>query len=90
DALPNFLVQDGVENIAGCADVMAAKDQFVGWAWNQATLGQDNAVYGIPQDIGPMALFYRKDLFEKNGIAIPTTWDEYTEAAKKVRALGGY
>ncbi|MGL1409572.1 hypothetical protein ACSTIX_23885, partial [Vibrio parahaemolyticus] len=25
-----------------------------------------------------------------NGIAIPTTWDEYREAAKKIRALGGY
>ncbi len=60
DALPNFLVQDGIENIAGCADVVAAKDQFVPWAWNQVALGQDDAVYGIPQDIGPMALFYRK------------------------------
>ncbi len=37
-----------------------------------------------------MALFYRKDLFEQNGIAIPTTWDEYREAAVKIRALGGY
>ncbi len=37
-----------------------------------------------------MALFYRTDLFAANGIAVPTTWDEYTEAAKKIRALGGY
>ena len=31
-----------------------------------------------------MALFYRADLFEKDGIAIPTTWEEYAAAAEKV------
>lgn len=90
DALPNFRVQDGLANLGACEDVVAAKDQFVDWTWKQVTLGTDNEVYGVPQDAGPMALFYRKDLFEQNGIAIPTTWDEYREAAKKIRALGGY
>lgn len=89
DALPNFLVQDGVEDLSACADVVAAKGDFVDWAWNQVTLGTDG-VYGIPQDTGPMALFYRADLFQQNGIAIPTTWDEYRAAAEKIRALGGY
>ncbi|WP_341953017.1 extracellular solute-binding protein [Salinibacterium sp. TMP30] len=90
DALPNFRVQDGVVNIADCAGVMDAQDQFIDWTWSQVTFGEDNAVYAIPQDTGPEALFYRADLFEKAGIAIPTTWDEYAEAAKKIRAEGGY
>lgn len=90
DALPNFRVQDGLANLGACEDVVKAKDQFVDWTWKQVTLGTDDEVYGVPQDAGPMALFYRKDLFEQNGIAIPTTWDEYREAAKKIRALGGY
>ncbi|QIG39340.1 extracellular solute-binding protein [Microbacterium sp. 4R-513] len=90
DALPNFRVQDGLENLAACEDVVKAKDQFVDWTWSQATLGTDDEVYGIPQDSGPMALFYRSDLFEQNGIAVPTTWDEYKAAAEKIRALGGY
>ncbi len=89
DALPNFLVQDGVEDLSACEDVVAAEGDFVDWAWGQVTLGTDS-VYGIPQDTGPMALFYRADLFEQNGIAIPTTWDEYREAAVKIRDLGGY
>ena len=29
-------------------------------------------------------------MFEQNGIEIPTTWDEYREAAVKIRELGGY
>ncbi|WP_341955774.1 sugar ABC transporter substrate-binding protein [Microbacterium sp. LWH13-1.2] len=89
DALPNFLVQDGLEDLSACEDVVAAEDQFVDWAWGQVTLGTEG-VYGVPQDTGPMALFYRADLFEQNGIEIPTTWDEYREAAVKIRDLGGY
>jgi len=90
DALPNFRVQDGLVDLGACTEVMAAKDQFVDWTWSQVTLGTDSSVYGIPQDSGPMALFYRKDLFEKNGIPVPTTWAEYADAAQKVRDLGGY
>jgi multiple sugar transport system substrate-binding protein len=90
DALPNFRVQDALDDLSACADVVKAKSDFVDWTWSQVALGSSTSVYGIPQDSGPMALFYRKDLFEKNGIAIPTTWAEYKEAAKKIRALGGY
>jgi multiple sugar transport system substrate-binding protein len=90
DALPSFRVQDGLENLAGCSEVVAAKDQFVDWTWGQVTFGEENSVYGIPQDTGPMALFYRKDLFEKNNIPVPTTWDEYATAAEKVKAAGGF
>ncbi|RHA38156.1 ABC transporter substrate-binding protein [Cellulomonas rhizosphaerae] len=90
DALPNFRVQDGLEDLAACKDVVAAKDKFVDWTWGQVTLGTDSSVYGVPQDSGPMALFYRSDLFKKNDIPVPTTWAEYKEAAKKIRALGGY
>lgn len=90
DALPNFVVQGGLTDISVCEDVVKAESEFVPWTWGQVTLGGGDAVYGVPQDSGPMALFYRADLFEANGIAVPTTWDEYKEAAKAVRAAGGY
>ncbi|WP_345800525.1 sugar ABC transporter substrate-binding protein [Microbacterium sp. AZCO] len=89
DALSSFRVQDGLEDLSACEDVVKAESEFIPWTWGQVTLGGDG-VYGIPQDSGPMALFYRSDLFEQNGIAVPTTWDEYKEAAKKIRAAGGY
>ncbi|MGK9148328.1 extracellular solute-binding protein [Plantibacter flavus] len=90
DALPNFRVQNGLMDLGACEDVMAAKDDFVDWTWGQVSLGESDSVYAVPQDSGPMAMFYRADLFEQNGIAIPTTWAEYKEAAKKVRATGAY
>lgn len=90
DALPNFRVQNGLMDLGACEDVMAAKDDFVDWTWGQVSLGESDSVYAVPQDSGPMAMFYRADLFEQNGIAIPTTWAEYKEAAKQVRATGAY
>ncbi|WP_250006179.1 ABC transporter substrate-binding protein [Actinoplanes sp. M2I2] len=90
DALPSFRVQDGLLDVASCDIVAQAKDQFIPWTWNQVSFGDEKSAWGIPQDSGPMALFYRADLFEKNGIAIPKTWDEYAAAAEKVKAAGGY
>ncbi|MBM2622741.1 extracellular solute-binding protein [Actinoplanes sp. LDG1-06] len=90
DALPSFRVQDGLFDVASCDIVAKAKDQFIPWTWNQVSFGDDKSAWGIPQDSGPMALFYRADLFEKNGIPVPKTWDEYAAAAEKVKAAGGY
>jgi multiple sugar transport system substrate-binding protein len=90
DALPNFRVQDGLENIAACEGIGDAGDQFIDWTWNQVTFGEEDAVYAIPQDSGPMALFYRADLFEQAGIEVPTTWEEYATAAGQIREEGGY
>ena len=89
DALASFRVQDGLADLSGCEDVVAAESEFIPWTWNQVTLGSDG-IYGVPQDSGPMALFYRSDLFEQAGIEVPTTWDEYRTAAEQVREQGGY
>jgi multiple sugar transport system substrate-binding protein len=40
----------------------------------------------MPQDFGPMAMLYHKDIFDKYGITPPTTWAEYAEAGKKIHA----
>ena len=90
DALPSFRVQDGLVNLGACDIVTAAQSQFVDWTWNQVSFGEKGAAYGIPQDAGPMALFYRADLFKEHGIEVPKTWQEYADAAAKVKAAGGY
>lgn len=90
DALPNFRVQDGLENIAACKPVSDAKNDFVDWTWNQVTFGEKNAIYAVPQDTGPIAMFYRADLFKDAGIPVPTTWDEYAKAAAEIKAKGSY
>jgi multiple sugar transport system substrate-binding protein len=88
DNLPSFRLQDGLQDVGACAPVKEAAGKYVDWAISQVGFGEKGAVYGIPMDIGPMALYYRKDLFEQAGIAPPETWDDYYAAAKKIKAKG--
>jgi multiple sugar transport system substrate-binding protein len=82
-ALPSFVAAEAVADIKPAADPVKA--QFSEGIWGLVTLGTD-AVYGIPQDSGPMLLYYRADLFKKYGIAVPKTWQEYADAARAVHA----
>src|SRR6266498_3287247 len=42
-------------------------------------------LYGIPQDVATLVLFYRTDLFKRAGIKhAPTTWKELSADAKKL------
>ena len=80
--LPNF------EHVGGLTDISSYvnsyQSDFLGWTWDQVKLG--SAVYAVPQDIGPEALFYRTDLFQKYGLTVPTTWQQYLTDAQKLHA----
>jgi multiple sugar transport system substrate-binding protein len=60
------------------------KDKFVDWTWAQVAL--NGKVYAIPQDTGPMGMLYRADIFQKYGIEVPKTWDDFAAAARKLHA----
>ncbi|RFU48435.1 extracellular solute-binding protein [Paraburkholderia sp. DHOC27] len=56
-------------------------------AWSESLLGLQQfagGLWGMPYHDGPECLMYRKDLFEAKGLAVPTTWDEYVEAARQL------
>ncbi|MFD4859871.1 ABC transporter substrate-binding protein [Streptomyces atratus] len=57
-------------------------DSYSPGPWNSVQAG--DGIYGLPMDSGPMALFYNKRVFDKYEISVPTTWDEYVEAARKL------
>jgi multiple sugar transport system substrate-binding protein len=82
DFLPSFVVTDGLVDISkfGAGDV---KSFFVPWTWGQCS-PDGKAVYGIPQDSGPMALLYNKKIFDQYGLTVPTTWDEFAQQAEKL------
>jgi multiple sugar transport system substrate-binding protein len=62
----------------------SVKSQFPAWMWNQVVLS--NGIYAIPQDGGPMELYYRQDLFQKYNLPVPTTWAQYADDAAKLHA----
>jgi len=47
-------------------------------------LSVEETVYGLPNDMNGLLLFYRKDLLDQAGVAVPTTMDEFLKAAKKL------
>lgn len=44
----------------------------------------DGKVVALPAFADAMFLYYRKDLLEKHGVAVPKTWSELSAAAKKI------
>lgn len=44
----------------------------------------NNKIYTVPFLAGTSVVLYNKDLFEKENIQIPQTWDELVDAAKKL------
>jgi multiple sugar transport system substrate-binding protein len=60
------------------------EDAFVPSAWKSVNV--NGGLYELPHNAGPMALFYNKSVFDKFGVAVPTTWDEYLDAARKIHA----
>ncbi|MFE5589125.1 ABC transporter substrate-binding protein [Streptomyces sp. NPDC056549] len=81
--IPSMLVKNALMDITSYASGDTGK--YLDWTVAASSAG--GKVYGIPVDTGPMALFYRTDLFKKFGISKPpATWEEYAADAAKVQA----
>ena len=82
--IPTFTITDSLLDLRpyGAA---ALKDKFVDWTWAQVS-GPNGEVWAIPQDTGPLGMLYSKDIFDQYGIQVPTTWDEFAAAARKLHA----
>ncbi len=50
----------------------------------------DNGTWAVPLYNQSMNLWYRKSVFDKAGIKVPVTWDEWTAAAKALSKDGMY
>ncbi|MFE9441049.1 ABC transporter substrate-binding protein [Streptomyces sp. NPDC006602] len=95
-----------VGNIAEVVNTQAAKlmdlskvegvksSNWLDWKWKQATT-KDGQTIGVGTDVGPMAICYRKDLFEQAGLPsdreeVATSWagswEKFVEVGKKYQA----
>ncbi|MFI6334715.1 ABC transporter substrate-binding protein [Streptomyces sp. NPDC050535] len=70
------------------------KSDYLDWKWAQATT-KDGQTIGLGTDVGPMAICYRKDLFEQAGL--PTDreevsklwagdWNKFIDAGEQYKA----
>ena len=80
-ALPQFALAGSVQSLDGYG-LDSLKSDYSAAVWDSVSVnGQLDA---LPQDTGPMALFYNKKIFDKYGLTVPTTWDQYVADAQKL------
>ncbi|TPF85677.1 ABC transporter substrate-binding protein [Bifidobacterium sp. UTCIF-37] len=88
-ALPEYVIRGYLEDLSdyGASDF---SDFYTPGTW--ASVNINDGVYALPMDSGPMAWFYNKEVFDKAGVDATQvkTWDQFYEAAKKIKAAGSY
>lgn len=87
---PSFDVSEmPYQNLAFYHQYLAPVDKFVSAEDRKDILPiglqsvtYDDKMYGLQATMTAMIFFYRKDLLDAKGIAVPTTWDDYLRAAQ--------
>lgn len=80
-------------SLGALADITAQTKPYLkkmnAYKWNAATL--KGRVYSMPWDSGPVAMYYRRDVFQKAGVDAGSikTWDDYLKAAAVIKAKTG-
>ena len=58
------------------------RDEFMKSALDMCS--KDGVVWGIPDWVLHTSVWYNKAMFEEYGVTVPTNWEEFKEAAKKL------
>ncbi|MGH3417422.1 MAG: ABC transporter substrate-binding protein, partial [Actinocrinis sp.] len=82
-ALPQFALTGALANLDDYG-LSSLKSQYSAAVWGSVEI--NGHLVGLPQDTGPMALFYNKKVFDKYGLTVPSTWADYVADAKKLHA----
>lgn len=87
-ALPQYAVSGQLLDITD--RTTGYSDFYTPGTWASVQLA--GKVYALPMDSGPMAFFYNEDVFRQAGVDATQirTWDDYYEAAKKLKEIGVY
>jgi len=79
---PTFTSAGAFSDLTDQLDALGGDDLLPGFV-DGATV--DGSTYAVPYYAGSKYIFYRTDLFEKAGIEVPTTMDEFVDAAVKLK-----
>ncbi|TLS54223.1 extracellular solute-binding protein [Paenibacillus antri] len=71
--------------------------EYLSWKWKQATNADGSFVYGLPTDIGPVAVVYNPKLYEAAGLPTErerlaeamSTWEDFLEVGKRIKEKTG-
>ncbi|HBF32250.1 extracellular solute-binding protein [Rhizobium sp.] len=85
----------GIESLASAGYLMPldatkipALSGFSQPALASETMRSDKTLYAVPAASQTMLIIYNKDVFDKNGLAEPASWDDFLKASQKLKAAG--
>jgi multiple sugar transport system substrate-binding protein len=82
-AAPQFALSGSLANLAN--DGLSSDQSLFSTAvWDSVNVNGE--LVGLPQDTGPMTLWYNEAIFKKYDLTVPTTWAQYVADAKKLHA----
>ena len=79
-------VSDGL--FANISDVWASEGWDSSMASTMPSVTFNGKQYAVPYSYYQWGIYYRKDIYEANGISIPKTYDEFLDNCKKLKAKG--
>lgn len=88
----DFVNNGGFVNLSEKYSAGELSKEFAPYAWAQGQ-GVDGSQYGIPVDLGPGVVYFRRDVAESVGADINDVlkdWDSYIEYGKKLKTKGVY
>ncbi len=85
ERLNTFVSRGLIEDISDVWDANNMHDDFPS---SRGPITFDGKQYAVPWAYYQWGVYYRKDLFEKYGIAVPTTWDEFLKACATLKSNG--
>ncbi|MFJ7527185.1 ABC transporter substrate-binding protein [Streptomyces griseus] len=80
--LSAFVSQGSLQDISSYLTEDVRK-KFLPQTIEMTTLGGKN--WAVPFDAAPQVFYYRKDFFTEHSIEPPTTWDDFRDAAERVK-----
>ncbi|PJM79714.1 extracellular solute-binding protein [Bifidobacterium scaligerum] len=81
--LPQFAADGVLLDFSNTTIERAWSRDFVPQTWRNAHYA--SGLYGVPGDLSRMVMFYRRDIFERFGLSIPHTWQEYHQTGLELK-----
>ncbi|MFI2856175.1 ABC transporter substrate-binding protein [Paenibacillus sp. JSM ZJ436] len=78
-------------------DAGEREGEFLSWKWQQAITKDGQFLLGLPTDIGPIAMAYRRDFFEQAGLPSEpsevtknmSSWEDFLDTADQLQRKTG-
>ena len=76
---------DGTTEVLGLSQ--AQKDDFIKGYYDEGAQFGDGKMYSLPMSKSTEVLYYNKTFFDKNGLKVPTTWDEMEKVCEQIKKI---